>query len=216
MNLRELERGDHRAVAELIELYDREQWRRPYPTGEWKDEYLDGWLGFVGEDGGRIVAVALGSLDPHGTGGVHLVYVREELRRRGLAKQLLALLVARFRELGASWVTLNVDTTNEAALAIWRRLGFVEDSLHLNTPLDRLAERLEPRDAAPSYASIHVQSDDERSIERAAIITGSVVASAASSVPAPRPASTTTSVLFLPNMSPRRPAMGVATDAARR
>ena len=53
-------------------------------------------------------------------------------------------------------------------------------------------------------------------IVRATIITGSVVATAASSVPAARPASTTTSVRFLPNMSPSRPAIGVATEAARR
>ena len=53
-------------------------------------------------------------------------------------------------------------------------------------------------------------------IVRATIMTGSVVARAASSVPAASPASTTTSVRFLPNMSPIRPAMGVATDAARR
>ena len=53
-------------------------------------------------------------------------------------------------------------------------------------------------------------------IARAPIITGSVVASAARSVPAPSPASTTTSVRFFPNMSPSRPAIGVATDAARR
>ena len=51
---------------------------------------------------------------------------------------------------------------------------------------------------------------------RPAIITPIVVASAAISVPRASTASTTTSVRFLPNMSPMRPAMGVATDALSR
>ena len=53
-------------------------------------------------------------------------------------------------------------------------------------------------------------------IVRATIRTGSVVARAASSVPPASPASTTRSVRFFPNMSPSRPAIGVATEAARR
>ena len=53
-------------------------------------------------------------------------------------------------------------------------------------------------------------------ITRATIITGSVVASAARSVPPARQTSTTSSIRFLPNMSPSRPAIGVATDAASR
>ena len=51
---------------------------------------------------------------------------------------------------------------------------------------------------------------------RAAISTGSVVANAAISEPPASPAMTTSSVRFLPNMSPRRPAIGVATDADNR
>jgi hypothetical protein len=51
---------------------------------------------------------------------------------------------------------------------------------------------------------------------RAAISNGSVVASAAISEPPASPAITTSSVRFLPNMSPRRPAIGVATEADSR
>ncbi len=43
-----------------------------------------------------------------------------------------------------------------------------------------------------------------------------VVATAASSVPAARTASTQTSVFFLPIMSPARPTIGVATAAESR
>jgi hypothetical protein len=51
---------------------------------------------------------------------------------------------------------------------------------------------------------------------RATIITAIEVASPASAVPAASTASTTTSVRFLPWMSPSRPAIGVTTDALRR
>ena len=51
-------------------------------------------------------------------------------------------------------------------------------------------------------------------ITRATIITGSVDASPASAVPPATKKSTTSSVRFLPNMSPTRPKIGVAIDAA--
>ena len=53
-------------------------------------------------------------------------------------------------------------------------------------------------------------------IVRATIITVSEVATAPSSVPAESPASIRTSTRFFPKMSPRRPAIGVTTDAASR
>ena len=53
-------------------------------------------------------------------------------------------------------------------------------------------------------------------ITRATIISASVLTSAAISEPSARPASATTSTRFLPKMSPRRPAIGVTTDAASR
>ena len=47
-------------------------------------------------------------------------------------------------------------------------------------------------------------------------ITGIVVATAATAVPAASVKRTTTSTRFLPNMSPSRPAIGVMTDALSR
>ena len=53
-------------------------------------------------------------------------------------------------------------------------------------------------------------------ITRATTITDSDAASAASNEPIPSAASATTNSSFLPYMSPRRPMMGVNTDAERR
>ena len=53
-------------------------------------------------------------------------------------------------------------------------------------------------------------------ITRAAIISAIVDDSAASSVPSASTHSVMTSIFFLPNMSPSRPTIGVATQALRR
>ena len=53
-------------------------------------------------------------------------------------------------------------------------------------------------------------------ITRAKIITPIELASAARNVPSTRPHMVTTSIFFLPNMSPSRPRIGVATLALSR
>ncbi len=53
-------------------------------------------------------------------------------------------------------------------------------------------------------------------IARPAMSNGSEWESAATTEPTPKPTSTASSTLSLPNMSPRRPNTGVAIDAVRR
>ena len=52
--------------------------------------------------------------------------VHPQWRRRGLAKQLLRLLIRRAWRQGATRLTLEVRERNEAARALYRALGFVE------------------------------------------------------------------------------------------
>ena len=68
---------------------------------------------------------------------------------------------------GATNISLEVLIANEDAVAVWRRLGFVEHARSLSTPLDTLAARLEHSPAGESRAVTHVQSDDGVSVERA-------------------------------------------------
>lgn len=168
MTIREATRSDLPAIRALVEAYDDEIWRRPYPPGSWKDEYLDGWQVFVADEdeGGGLSGVAAGSIDPHGVGSVHFVYVRSVVRGRGFAKALLRTLVERLGELGADHVSLTVDTTNEVGLTVWRRLGFVEHAVEMNMPLPQLAQRLATAERPPSFGSLHVQTDDEAAVER--------------------------------------------------
>jgi hypothetical protein len=70
------------------------------------------------------------------------------------------------RARGARTVTLEVLTSNENAIAVWRRLGFREHSLTMSTPLEALEARLAGERALAATASTHVQTDDEQSVER--------------------------------------------------
>src|SRR5579883_812292 len=169
MTVREATPGDRPAIRGLVESYDEEIWRRPYPPGPWKDEYLDGWQAFVADAGvgGGLAGIAAGSIDPHGVGAIHLLYVRPAERGRGVAKALLRALAGRLRELGADHLALTVDSTNELGLAVWRRLGFVEHAVQLNAPLAPVAERLAAAERPPSLGSLHVQSDDAVAVEHA-------------------------------------------------
>ena len=85
-----------------------------------------------------------------------------------------------------------------------------ERPLRFGGCVERAARALEGNDERVAFVV------DLVTVVTRAPITGSVVARAARRVPAPSPASTTTRVRFFPNMSPRRPAIGVATDAASR
>jgi hypothetical protein len=64
-------------------------------------------------------------------------------------------------------MSLDVLTTNTSARTVWERLGFEEVALVMATPLDALERRLAEAQYGASRASLHVQTDDRDSVERA-------------------------------------------------
>src|SRR5262249_31058085 len=58
-------------------------------------------------------------------------------------------------------------TTNRLARTAWSRMGFEEVALLMAAPVETLERRLEGTQVGASRASTHVQSDDDRSIQRA-------------------------------------------------
>lgn len=52
--------------------------------------------------------------------------VEPEFRRRGFGESLLRMAAAFAREAGLAWIDLTVLAHNEAALALYRKLGFIE------------------------------------------------------------------------------------------
>jgi len=172
MNVRRATEADETKLRELWEEFEREvPWTIEEPE-TWAEEWLDtledvraGGV-FLAEDDEGAAGVARVERSVRGRAHVQLVYVRERGRRQGVAKALLRECVEHAHEQGARFVSLDVLSSNELALTVWRRLGFRENQVLMAAPLDALAERLAERPAGEHRATTHVQSDDEVSVER--------------------------------------------------
>jgi len=172
MNVRRATEADETKLRELWEEFEREvPWTIEEPE-TWAEEWLDtledvraGGV-FLAEDDEGAAGVARVERSVRGRAHVQLVYVRERGRRQGVAKALLRECVEHAHDQGARFVSLDVLSSNELALTVWRRLGFRENQVLMAAPLDALAERLAERPAGEHRATTHVQSDDEVSVER--------------------------------------------------
>jgi ribosomal protein S18 acetylase RimI-like enzyme len=173
VTIRRAVEADEAVLRELWEEFEREV---PEPVGdgetwaeEWRDTLDDIHVGgvFLAEDDAGAVGVARIEAPVHGRAHVQLVHVRERGREQGIAKALLRECVRHAREEGARFVSLEVVSANERAVAVWKRLGFQVYAQFMATPLDALEQRLSERSAGRQRASTHVQTDDEVSVERA-------------------------------------------------
>ena len=173
MSIRPATEDDHDALRKLWEAFESEQGGAPW----WLEPWQEAWDALeasmhhgrvlVAEVDGEVVAYASARLrDPR---IVHLgdLYVAPHARRRGIATALIREVAAWARERDAQALTLSVDVGNAAGRALYRRLGFREHSLRLESELGVLAERLAQPATPASVGSLHVQTDDEAAVERA-------------------------------------------------
>jgi len=172
VTIRRATESDEAVLRELWEEFEREV---PEPIGEgepWEEEWSDtlddirGGGVFLAEDDDGPVGVARVEAPRRGRAHVQLVYVRPRGRQQGVAKALLAECVADAKARGGDWISLEVLTANEHALTAWRRLGFVDYSYAMASPLANLEQRLAESVEEDAQASTHVQTDDEVSVER--------------------------------------------------
>ncbi len=185
MTIREATEADIPVMEELLAAYQDEFWARPFPPPPLPDSYLREGPLLIAELDGEVIGMAKGHVKP-GVGHINFVYLRPDARGQGHGKELVRELVAFFRGGGVEHVTLNVDSSNDQALGVWRRLGFTEYRRSLTTALEPLEGRLAGADA-PSVGSVHVQTDDQSAVEKAVARFGPrVVRSRASVVSAPR------------------------------
>lgn len=91
------------------------------------------WLGV--REGGALVAVGALVRQYDGTGHLRAVTVVPEARGRGLGRELSAALTQRALDGGSGVASLGVYTDNEAALAVYRRLGYGEVWTFASGPL---------------------------------------------------------------------------------
>jgi ribosomal-protein-alanine N-acetyltransferase len=171
-----------RAATEADEPIVRELWAEfeaevPEPAGFVGDTWNQAWaeirahiadgVVLLAEDDEGPVAHAIVAAPEHGRAHLTDVYVRPRARRRGVTKALLREAAALLSERGVKYVSLEVLASNADALVVWERLGFREVQRTLVTELDALTARVAADDRPPSFGSVHVQTDDERSVRRA-------------------------------------------------
>jgi ribosomal protein S18 acetylase RimI-like enzyme len=174
MRVRAVTEADASAIRALWEAFEAEV---PEPPGFTPETWEEAWadlrrhaaegVALIAEDdegpAGYAFATALRGARSHVTD----VYVRPDARRRGVASELVRQLAAGMRDLGAEWVSLDVQTKNRGARAFWERLGFADVQAVLATRLDVLDERAGGEGAASADASVgvvHVQTDDQAAV----------------------------------------------------
>ena len=106
------------------------------------NEIVESNLAFLAEMGDEPVGFALARRRRGTEGRLTDLYVRPDARRAGVARALARAASAALRDLGATHLTLWVDTANAEARAVYRRWGFREQALQLVVELDALEPRL--------------------------------------------------------------------------
>lgn len=127
----------------------------------------DGALALLAEEDGLPAGYALAKLESARICFLSDLYVRPVARRRGIARALMASVVAWGAERGADVLTLEVLSSNTDARTMYDRIGFTEEMATLVAPLARLSERLVERSEGLAYGSIHVQTDDALAVRKA-------------------------------------------------
>lgn len=174
MRIRAATEADAPVLRELWTEFEAEV---PEPEGWAPETWDEAWTAIRKHIADGVVLVAEDDQGPLGHavvarragGRAHLTdaYVRPRGRRQGVTKALLREAAARLAEQGVRHVSLDVLSDNTAARAVWDRLGFREVGRTMVTELETLAARVAEGERPPSFGSIHVQTDDERSVARA-------------------------------------------------
>jgi GNAT superfamily N-acetyltransferase len=113
------------------------------------------------------VGVAIASKSGERVGFLDIVYVVPEARGTGIAAELVREAASALRDRGAEVLELEVLQSNERARAVYEHWGFSPVELTLAAPVDALVRRLDPAVGGPTFGSVHVQTDDVITVERA-------------------------------------------------
>ena len=111
-----------KAVADLEKICFSDPWSENSVASELKNK-LALWL--VAEEEGA-VAGYIGSQTCTDESDVMNVAVHPDFRRRGIAEKLVNALVEELRAIGSHCLTLEVRASNDPAIGLYEKLGFVE------------------------------------------------------------------------------------------
>ena len=113
--------GDIAAVGTL----ERAAYPFPWSDGIFRDCVRVGYLCRVADLEGDVVAYGIVAM---GAGEAHILNlcVRDDLRGRGIGRQMLMLLLERARQAGMAVAFLEVRPTNRLAISLYQSAGFVQ------------------------------------------------------------------------------------------
>jgi len=174
VNVRRATEADQTILRELWEEFGAEV---PEPPGSapetWEEEWadvradLDGGAVYLAEDDDGVAGMARAAAPTRGRSHLGVVHVRPRARRQGVATDLVRACVEEVKTKGATRVGLDVLSSNATARAVWKRLGFEEVAIVMESPVDTLEQRLAETAAGPSRGATYVQTDDTTSVQRA-------------------------------------------------
>ena len=116
--------GDVAAVGAL----ERTAYPFPWSDGIFRDCLRVGYLCRVAEVDAQVVAYGIVAM---GAGEAHILNlcVRDDLRGRGVGRQMLLLLLERARQAGVAETFLEVRPSNRLAITLYQSVGFVQVGL---------------------------------------------------------------------------------------
>ena len=175
MSIRPATERDEAALEPLYDAFQSEVGGPTFLHERWEDAWSDlrkhvaEGLGFVSEQDGRITGFVFATVPKEHPDLCHVtdLYVVPDSRRSGIGRALLRAVVDEVGTRGIGNVGIDVMVTNDAALALYKRLGFTPLEFFMAATRDLLAERLMSTARPPSFGSMHVQTDDENAVERA-------------------------------------------------
>jgi ribosomal protein S18 acetylase RimI-like enzyme len=175
VTIRNATNADRELVRNLRDEFQRELGKPPFLYEPWdaiaeevEDAIRDG-VALLAEENGEAVGYALASVVPETPIRGHLydLFVREGSRRSGVGRSLVAKVAEALRNRGVTHLTLDVGVGNHDARRLYERIGFFPQEVLMAAPLDDLERRLAAPERALSFASTHVQTDDEAAVGRA-------------------------------------------------
>ncbi len=156
-------------VRELWRAFDAEMpepdWRETDSEADLRDveEAIGKEIVLLADDVGLAVAVTLGER----AGMLDMLYVRPKARGKGIAHELVREVAEQLQARGIEMLELEVLASNGDARAVYERWGFAPVELTLASPVEAVVQRLSRSAAGPTFGSVHVQTDDTSSVERA-------------------------------------------------
>lgn len=116
------------SLNDLNEIYEieKEAFKDPYPKALLKAFFYHPGVYIVATCEGKVVGYAIGIIRFHSLGHVISLAVKKEFHGKGIGKKLLGELMRRLGSIGAKKIRIEVRESNEVAINLYKKMGFVE------------------------------------------------------------------------------------------